>query len=150
MVLLAVLVAGGCGYRFQGGGTSLSPEIQSLAIPVFGNGAGEPCHSDSGFAASVCTQAWRWNVDSVVDTSGNAMSYWYTEETNHYTSDYRDRSHKGPVLEYTRGGYLTRIDYGQRDGQLTGTLAASSAPMWVTFDVAERCRQGASCGIGAV
>ena len=50
---------------------------------MFGNNAGEPCHSAT-FAASCCDQAWRWNLDYVVDPHGNTMSYWYTQETNHY------------------------------------------------------------------
>jgi len=36
--LLASLLAGwGCGYRFQGRGTPLDPEIHSIAIPIVGN-----------------------------------------------------------------------------------------------------------------
>ncbi|MEU6265561.1 hypothetical protein [Saccharopolyspora shandongensis] len=35
-------------------------------VPVFGDDLGEPCHA-SDFAASSCTQGYRWNLDKVVD-----------------------------------------------------------------------------------
>ncbi len=37
LVFFAVLTFEACGYQFQGGGTSLAPEIRSVAIPVFAN-----------------------------------------------------------------------------------------------------------------
>ena len=49
---------------------------------MFGDDAGEPCNGDT--SPSDCMQAWRWNLDYVVDTHHNAMSYWYTEEANSY------------------------------------------------------------------
>jgi hypothetical protein len=99
---------------------------------VYGNQAGEPCHA-STFAASACDQAYRWNLDYVTDDHGNAISYWYTPETGYYGAD------KGTSpVPYTRGGYLDKIQYGQRAGQVydtTGTPAAAQ----VLFDTAERC-----------
>lgn len=75
--------------------------------PVFGNDPGEPCRA-STFAASDCNQAWRWNLDYVVDPHGKTMSFWYTRETNGYA-----RNNTAPdVATYTRGGYLNRIEYG--------------------------------------
>ena len=47
---------------------------------------GEPCHAAT-FAASFCAQAWRWNLDYVVDPHGNTMSYWYDKETNQYAKN---------------------------------------------------------------
>ena len=44
----------------------------------------EPCYKASDFAASWCTQAWRWNLDYVVDPHSNAVIYYYTPETNRY------------------------------------------------------------------
>jgi YD repeat-containing protein len=74
--------------------------------PVYGPNPGDPCHSDSGFAASACTQAWRWNLDFVIDPNGNAAAYYYTPETNYYGAD---KSTTG--VQYDRGGYLSEIDY---------------------------------------
>ncbi len=37
IIVFSVLAFGACGYQFQGGGTSLAPEIQSVAIPILAN-----------------------------------------------------------------------------------------------------------------
>ena len=97
-------------------------------VPVFGNQPGEPCHAVT-FAASSCDQAWRWNLDYVVDPHSNSMSLFYAKEINHY-----GRNIQTKATPYVRGGYLTRIDYGQRAGGET-----LSAPARVIFGVAERC-----------
>ncbi|MFI7274685.1 ricin-type beta-trefoil lectin domain protein [Streptomyces sp. NPDC049879] len=109
-----------------------------LTVPVAGNQPGEPCY-DANFARSFCSQAWRWNLDYVVDTRNNAMSLWWNQETNHYA---RNLQFKNPVA-YDRGGYLTRIDYGQR----TDTLFDAQPLARVTFAVAERCyaEDGIAC-----
>jgi YD repeat-containing protein len=110
-------------------------------VPVFGDDSGEPGYSSgSTFAGRDKVQAWRWNLDYVVDTHGNAMTYWYTSETNHYAKNGVDN----PGTTYTRGGYLKEIRYGQREGALfTGTPAASHK---VVFSVAERClAAGSGC-----
>ncbi|MCA5894908.1 hypothetical protein LEP48_16350 [Isoptericola sp. NEAU-Y5] len=98
-------------------------------VPVFGNHAGEPCHA-SAFEDSSCVQAWRWNLEYVVDTSGNTLTYTYGAETNRYGRDNNTDS-----VSYTRGGYLKSIEYGQRKGAETD----SPAPARVDFTVAERC-----------
>ncbi|WP_433364988.1 RHS repeat-associated core domain-containing protein [Actinoplanes sp. CA-142083] len=82
----------------------------TLTVPVFGNHSGEPCHQ-SAFMSSDCVQAWRWNLDYVVDVRGNTMSYWYGKETNKYAQNGTDSA----VASYDRAGYLTRIDYGTYD-----------------------------------
>jgi RHS repeat-associated protein len=110
-------------------------------VPVFGNNAGEPCNR-STFAASWCLQAYEWNLDYVLDTHGNSMSYWYSQETNNYARNRTDTTVSG----YTRGGNLARIDYGTRqdggvDSDLTGT-----APQRVSFATQDRCVvPGATC-----
>jgi RHS repeat-associated protein len=106
-------------------------------VPVFGNDSGEPCHA-STFAASYCTQAWRWNLDYVVDPNGNAASYFYDTETNSYG---RNRTATADT-SYVRAGHLKRIDYGQR----ANSIYTAPAPMRVSFAVAERCAAGATCG----
>ncbi|MFE7401759.1 polymorphic toxin-type HINT domain-containing protein [Streptomyces sp. NPDC057557] len=98
--------------------------------PVFGDDTGEPCNA-STFAASYCTQAWRWNLDYVVDPHGNASSYWYAKESNNYAKD----ATTGTGTAYTRGGYLQRIEYGQR----TDSLFTKPASQRVSFTYAERC-----------
>lgn len=102
-------------------------------VPVSGDDAGEPCYN-AVFASSFCSMAWRWNLDYVVDTDGNAMTMWYTKEYNNYAKN----GVASPGTKYVRGGYLNRIEYGQR----SSTLAISSAPARVQFTTAERCLSG--------
>ncbi|MET9669630.1 polymorphic toxin-type HINT domain-containing protein [Streptomyces sp. NPDC006475] len=111
-------------------------------VPVFGDDAGEPGYADgTSFASRSKKQAWRWNLDYVEDTHGNAMSYWYTAETNHY--DMLGDDNNGTA--YTRGGYLEEIRYGQRAGALFSATPAASNK--VTFGYAERCiATGTGCG----
>ncbi|MEV7325314.1 RHS repeat-associated core domain-containing protein [Streptomyces sp. NPDC093970] len=101
-------------------------------VPVFGDDKDEPGY-DAGttFADRAKTQAWRWNLDYVVDPHGNATSYWYAKETNYYAKN----GSTGNGTGYTRGGYLKRIDYGQR----TDTIFTQPAAARVKFTVAERC-----------
>jgi RHS repeat-associated protein len=107
-------------------------------IPVYGNDSGEPCHGSS-FATSWCQQAWRWNLDYVVDPHGSAASYVYTAETNFYRRGY-DGTNSGTMTSYIRGGYLKEVDYGQRS-----TTMYSAGPLdKVTFGVSERCVADAS------
>ncbi len=111
------------------------PETRSTwTAPVFGNNPGEPCHAAS-FDTSFCQQAYRWNLDYVVDVHGNSMSFWYTPETNFYGRNLDP--HK--ATSYVRDGYLARIDYGTRTDAEFGT-----AGQRVLFEVADRCITG-SC-----
>ncbi|WP_156759683.1 RHS repeat-associated core domain-containing protein [Microbacterium karelineae] len=97
-------------------------------VPVYGNHAGEPCHA-AEFADSRCDQVWRWMVDSVVDTTGNSMSYTYETEQNHYRPFYGTAN-----VAYTSGGHLTRIDYGTHPDD-----GVSAAPARFTLSYAPRC-----------
>ncbi|MEV0695094.1 hypothetical protein, partial [Streptomyces sp. NPDC050388] len=106
--------------------------------PVFGDDSGEPCYKSTGFADSSCTQAWRWNLDYVVDTHGNASTYWYSKETNYYSKN-ADTTVNGTA--YTRGGYLDRIDYGLR----SDLIYAKPAAQQVRFTYAERCVTSGGC-----
>ncbi|GAB3595616.1 RHS repeat-associated core domain-containing protein [Microbacterium tumbae] len=119
-------------------------------VPVYGNHSGESCYhssADGGFAASRCTQVWRWNLDHVVDPSGNTMTYTYAAESNAYVPDYTANTSWTPI-SYVSGGHLARIDYGTRAG------ASGNAPFRVVFDTESRCvtdpTDGASlCANGA-
>ncbi|WP_455354058.1 RHS repeat-associated core domain-containing protein [Streptomyces sp. SYSU K217416] len=102
----------------------------ALTVPVFGNHAGEPCHA-TAFADSDCAQAWRWNLDYVVDPLGDAMSLWWNKETNFYGQHMKPEN----AISYTRAAQVARIDYGQRSNTLFTAQPASR----VVFDTAERC-----------
>lgn len=98
-------------------------------VPVNGNQAGEPCYSAT-FASGFCDQAWRWNLDYVVDTHGNTITNNYIRETNRYGQNANIAS-----VAYDRGGYLARIDYGQ----VAGTETAANVQQQVVFATGERC-----------
>ncbi|MFI1414859.1 RHS repeat-associated core domain-containing protein [Streptomyces sp. NPDC020707] len=126
--------------KLDGAGTD--DRTQSVwTVPVFGDDDGEPGYSDgASFSGRAKTQAWRWNLDYVEDTHGNAMSYWYTAEHNNYDKLGDDNT----GTDYVRGGYLKEIRYGQRAKTLfSGSPAASDK---VVFSYAERClASGTGC-----
>ena len=109
-------------------------------VPVAGNHSGEPCHASS-FASSFCNQAYRWNLDYVVDLHGNTMSYFYSTATNKYSRNLTNSD----AVTYVRDGWLDHIDYGTNNRSGTDTVNTSTAaPMRVTFTTADRCL--ADCG----
>ncbi|RZQ62296.1 RHS repeat-associated core domain-containing protein [Amycolatopsis suaedae] len=108
------------------------PQADSTwTAPVFGNDPGEPCHN-ADFARAWCDQAWRWNLDRVVDTDGNEIRYGYRKETNNYGINLA----KGKE-DYVRGGSPAVAEYGLREGG--GPVAR------VRFEVADRCAPGTDC-----
>ncbi|MEU4626868.1 polymorphic toxin-type HINT domain-containing protein [Actinoplanes sp. NPDC023801] len=99
---------------------------------VYGNHTGEPCKAAT-FTASACNQAWRWNLDYAIDTHGNTITYWYAKETNRYAAELSSTK----LVEYVRGGNLSRIDYGTWD---RGSTDRSVTPLaQVNFTTADRC-----------
>ncbi|MCT2587913.1 RHS repeat-associated core domain-containing protein [Actinophytocola gossypii] len=103
-------------------------------VPVFGDDANEPCHAAT-FAGSWCTQAYRWNLDKVVDRHGNMIRYHYQTETNFY-----GRNKNSAATQYVRGGWLDRVDYGLRADDPSVPAAGQ-----MTFTVADRCVPGSDC-----
>ncbi|WP_412740111.1 RHS repeat-associated core domain-containing protein [Krasilnikovia sp. MM14-A1259] len=101
-------------------------------VPVYGNHSGEPCHA-AAFTDSDCAQAWRWNLDYVVDTRGNTMSYWYTKELNQYAQEVTSSKN----ISYVRGGTLARIDYGTWDRGATDRNVNPAAQ--IVFQNSDRC-----------
>ena len=107
-----------------------NPETNSTwTVPVFGDDATEPCHKDA-FKDSWCQQAWRWNLDYAVDSDGNAVTYYYDKEINHYGRNLKPEDE----TPYVRGGVLNRIEYGLRSDNLW-----AKAPARVVFNSKERC-----------
>ncbi|MGW1280285.1 HYD1 signature containing ADP-ribosyltransferase family protein [Streptomyces tsukubensis] len=117
--------------RLPGWSAGKEETASTWTAPVFGDDKGEFCY-DADFSKAHCKQAWRWNLDYVKDAHGNVMSYFYGKETNHYALNGKTDVNG---TAYDRGGYLKRIDYGQRDGQ----AYAAPAPARVVFGTAERC-----------
>ncbi|MFE2540979.1 polymorphic toxin-type HINT domain-containing protein [Actinacidiphila glaucinigra] len=128
------------GYNRLPNWTTGKPETKSVwTAPVFGNDSGDPCHA-STFATSWCQQAWRWNLDYVLDPHGNDITYWYTQESNSYGRNLKATDD----TPYVRGGYLDRIDYGQRQKDIYSTTNLPAAQ--VVFGNSERCLEaGTTC-----
>ncbi|MFF4105416.1 RHS repeat-associated core domain-containing protein [Streptomyces sp. NPDC001903] len=119
-------------------GTAADDEVtdSTWTVPVSGDDTSEPCHGAT-FDTSFCNQAWKWNLDYVVDTHNNAMTYWYGKNTNNYAKS----GIASPGTSYVRSGYLKRIDYGQRSDQLFTKPAAQQ----VTFKYDQRCVVANGC-----
>ena len=132
------------GYNRMPGWTDGKDTTDSTwTAPVFGNNSGEPCHADS-FAASWCQQAWRWNLDYVVDPHGNAIAYHYTKENNSYGRNLKEDDDTA----YVRGGYLERIDYGLKSDR----MFADKPLAQVAFTNTERClpEAGVTCDASTI
>ncbi|WP_339132479.1 RHS repeat-associated core domain-containing protein [Streptomyces sp. f51] len=95
------------------------------------------CPDSTDFAATSCTLGYRFNLDYVVDTHGNATAWYYAPETGYYGADMKDTA-----VAYTRGGTLSRIDYGMT----ASTVYSGTAPEQIVFDTAERCIPGTPSG----
>ncbi|NUP22793.1 MAG: hypothetical protein HOZ81_43400, partial [Streptomyces sp.] len=102
-------------------------------VPVFGDDEGEPCHA-GGVEDSYCTQAWRWNLDGVVDAHGNSNTYFYAQETNRYARN----GDPDKSTSYVRGGHLKDIVYSQRSG-----AEDQQAPARLHFTTGLRCVEAA-------
>jgi RHS repeat-associated protein len=114
-----------------GGSSGTTPTDSVWTTPVYGNHPDEPGYEAGSYAGSRTTQAWRWNLDYVLDPRGNTMSYFYQRETGAYGRE----GDKDKRTTYHRGGWLTRIEYGNRaDAPATVRAAAR-----IVFDVADRC-----------
>ncbi|WP_254548966.1 RHS repeat-associated core domain-containing protein [Catellatospora tritici] len=102
--------------------------------PVYSSHSGDPCYqiSGSGFNNSVCTMAYRWNLDYVTDVHGNAMAYYYKQDRNYY-----GQNQGASNTSYVRDSHLDRIDYGFADGGAYGTVGNR-----VQFNTGDRCVSG--------
>lgn len=124
--------------KLPGWSTGKPTTNSTWTVPVFGNDPGEPCHA-STFAASSCSQAWRWNLDYIVDVHGNAQTLYYTAESNKYAKN------GSGAAAYQRGGVVSRIEYGLRADALFATKSAGYRVLF-TYDSKGRCNgTGATC-----
>ncbi|WP_460397529.1 SpvB/TcaC N-terminal domain-containing protein, partial [Actinophytocola sediminis] len=103
-------------------------------VPVFGDDVNDPCY-DAQFAEAHCAQAYRWNLDKVIDRHGNVIRYFYDVETNKYGMNMADTG-----VSYTRDGTLRRVEYGLRDD-----LPNNPATGLVEFTTTNRCVKNSVC-----
>ncbi|MFC9962309.1 RHS repeat-associated core domain-containing protein [Streptomyces nigra] len=101
-----------------------------LTVPVIGDDAGEPCYD--GGQPTYCNQAWKWNLDRVVDPNEVETSYFYDKERNYYRSVAAADKARG----YDAGSYLTRIEYGW-----SSQISGAQLPARVVFQHLNRCKE---------
>jgi RHS repeat-associated protein len=99
--------------------------------PVYSANSGDPCYNSAGFTASVCTMPYEWHLDYVTDVHGDAMAYYYGQDTNYYGEDNGAKD-----VSYVRDSYLKEIDYGFRAGD---AYTAGDVPDKVVFGTSARC-----------
>ncbi|MET7684320.1 polymorphic toxin-type HINT domain-containing protein [Streptomyces sp. NPDC005423] len=122
------------------GWTSGKDETKSVwTEPVYHAHSGvSDCPDSTDFASTSCTLGYRFNLDYAVDLHGNATAWYYAPETGYYGADLKDTA-----VAYTRGGTLSRIDYGMT----SETVYSGTAPEQILFDVTkERCIAGTPSG----
>ncbi|MGA6172908.1 RHS repeat domain-containing protein [Streptomyces sp. NPDC012600] len=124
--------------RPQGWAAGKEETNSTWTVPVFGNQKDEPCYA-AAFKDAWCQQAWRWNLDAVIDPHGDAMTYYWDKETNHYGRNVNPSTGASTATPYIRGGSLKRIEYGLRSGDFYAQPAAK-----VEFTSSERCLS--NCG----
>jgi RHS repeat-associated protein len=131
-------------HRLPGWASGNETTDSTWTVPVFGNDSGEECHA-STMAASWCQQAWRWNLDYVVDPHGNAIAYYYDTEVNYY-GRFLDAE---ADTRYVRGGFLDRIDYGLTN---RSSVYAQQPLATVDFTSSPRClpADGVNCALTAI
>ncbi|MFD0327175.1 hypothetical protein ACFQZC_00690 [Streptacidiphilus monticola] len=95
---------------------------------VYAAHSGDPCYNAT-FSSSYCTMAYRWNLDYVKDVHGNALAYYYKQDTNKYGA-----FNATTPVTYVRDSHLDHIDYGFTDGNAYGTV-----PDKVLFATGDRC-----------
>ncbi|MGI5175715.1 RHS repeat-associated core domain-containing protein [Dactylosporangium sp. CA-152071] len=125
--------------RLPGWDGDPATETKSVGYePVYGNNTGEPCNANGW-----CQQAYRWNLDYVVDPFKNTMSYFYERHLNNYARNRTDSA----GTPYVRDLYVREINYGTRQNAAgADTVFAGTAPARVLFGAEERCiTPGATC-----
>ena len=96
---------------------------------VYAAHSGDPCYN-STFSNSYCTMAYRWHLDYVTNVHGDAMAYYYHQDTNYYAADNGANS-----VSYVRDSYPTEIDYGFT----TTTGPSGLVPDKIVFNTGNRC-----------
>ena len=124
--------------RLPGWSTGKPTTNSADTVPVGAATATQPCSAGT-FAASLCQQAYAWNLDYVVDLQGNSQAVYYTQDTNYYAA----QAGTGSTLSYVRASRPDRVDYGMRPG----TELTATAPLRLTFAYTARCT-GVDCTKG--
>lgn len=84
----------------------------------------------------LCTAVWQWNLDRIEDPHGNAVTYDYAQEVNHYRGLGDGRADPAFRRAYVRAGHIETIDYTRRGD--------AEPHARVVFDMAKRCADQAT------
>jgi RHS repeat-associated protein len=113
------------------------------------------CYTPTFSGATPCQQAWRWNLDYVTDSNGNAMAYFYNTQTNYYGADNATTG----TQPYTQAGALATIWYGFRAGDIySGSKGAPAGAGEVKFGTVTTrtdvptdltCTKGGKCSVNS-
>ncbi|MFJ3795421.1 RHS repeat domain-containing protein [Streptomyces sp. NPDC090088] len=104
---------------------------------VYAAHSSDPCY-DSTATSSYCTMAYKWHLDYVTSATGDAMAYYYKQDTNYYGAHNGDSQ-----VKYVRDSYLAHIDYGFT----TATGPYGTVPDKIVYGTSARCTStSTNCG----
>ncbi|MGW2525033.1 RHS repeat-associated core domain-containing protein [Streptomyces sp. NPDC001617] len=104
---------------------------------VYAAHSGDPCYNSTA-TSSYCTMAYKWHLDYVTTATGDAMAYYYKQDTNYYGA-YSGASE----VKYVRDSYLAHVDYGFT----TATGPYGTVPDKIVYGTSGRCTSTSSnCG----
>ena len=86
-------------------------------VPVYSRAkpSTDPCGTATG---QVCPMAYRWHLDYVTNLTGQAMAYYYAQDTNYY-----GENNGTSGVPYIRDSHLSEIHYGFPAGDAYGGSA---------------------------
>ncbi|MBV2156764.1 RHS repeat-associated core domain-containing protein [Kitasatospora sp. SUK 42] len=108
-------------------------------VPVYSPNSGDDCYNSSTGKGSWCQEGWRWNLDYVVDTHQNLITYSYQQDLNYYSRGGGQNSGNGTLTPYVRAAEVTQIAYGQRLPEQLAAGGGVNPAAKVLFTTAERC-----------
>ncbi|MEU3516729.1 RHS repeat-associated core domain-containing protein [Streptomyces sp. NPDC006654] len=104
---------------------------------VYAAHSSDPCYNSTA-TSSYCTMAYKWHLDYVTTATGDAMAYYYKQDTNYYGAHNGDSE-----VKYVRDSYLAHIDYGFT----TATGPYGTVPDKIVYGTSVRCTStSANCG----
>ncbi|MFD7656788.1 RHS repeat-associated core domain-containing protein [Actinosynnema sp. NPDC059797] len=113
-------------------------------VPFAGDDTGEPCndrYANSGRDyPGVCFAPWRWNLDQVVDANENLTTFHWKRESGKYRYYETEvccgvpPTYRYTPIDYDRGGYLDRIEWGANT-----TVPTSTPTSKAVFNMVSRC-----------
>ncbi|MFE1788996.1 polymorphic toxin-type HINT domain-containing protein [Streptomyces sp. NPDC059525] len=126
------------------GGDGTDPEAKSVStVPVYFNSGQDKClGAETPANGSWVQMGWQWNLDFVVDTHQNLISYRYEQENNYYGRGGGQNNGNGTLTQYQRGSYPRWIGYGQRLPEQIAAKGTAKPAAQITLNTSERCVPG--------